>query len=482
MKAPAVSLRRQLILWNALTLTVLLIVLGLVTRFAAASAILHSVDQHLEERTHPHTQGGPPPGQDGPPGQGNPGDQGGPPGMGPPPDGGGPPNGDRPPPPDDAADPYHPRFFNAQGQSRRRAGEVAWDTSALALAQRGQTVFSTVTVGGESLRVLTHPADPGFVVQDAYPLTEVNRAIGGLDRALLLLIPVALLGAGLGGALLTTRVLRPVQQMTLAAARMGDTPAARLPAQGEDEFARMADTFNSLLNRLDVSFQQQTRLLEQQRRFTADASHELKTPLTVIQGTANQIGYGGLSEEDRRQAAGEITEAAERMARLVQDLLLLARSDEGEMGRNPITMLVGELLTQAVSRVSPSAAPISLHLARETLTVCGNEEELIRLFANLLQNAVRATPPEGKITVSAQCQGPNVIVSVADTGAGIAPEHLAHLGERFYRVDSARARRDGGTGLGLSICRSIVEAHGGTMTFDSQPGKGTTVTVTLPAE
>ena len=137
---------------------------------------------------------------------------------------------------------------------------------------------------------------PDRVLQAAYPLTDVNRAIAGMDRALLLLIPVALLGAGLGGALLTDRVLRPVRQVTQAAARMGDAPSARLPAQGEDEFAEMAETFNGLLDRLDASFQQQARLLEQQRRFTADASHELKTPLTVIQGTASQMRDGGASE------------------------------------------------------------------------------------------------------------------------------------------------------------------------------------------
>ena len=112
----------------------------------------------------------------------------------------------------------------------------------------------------------------------------------------------------------------------------------------------------------------------------------------------------------------------------------------------------------------------------------GNEEELVRLFANLLQNAARATPTEGTIAVSARRQGPDVIVTVADTGVGIAPEHLAHLGERFYRVDPARARRDGGSGLGLSICRSIAEAHGGTLAFASTPGAGTTVTVTLRSE
>ena len=203
--------------------------------------------------------------------------------------------------------------------------------------------FTTVTAGGQAVRVLTHSTPPNGYVQAAYPLTEVNRTIAGLDHALLLLIPVALLAAGLGGAGLTARVLRPVKQMTQAAAAMGDAPAARLPAQGEDEFAQMAATFNGLLGRLDASFQRQSQILDQQRRFTADASHELKSPLTVILGTANQISYGGLSEPEVCAAAAEIAAAAAGMARLVQDLLLLARSDEGRLGQNKIRVPVREV-------------------------------------------------------------------------------------------------------------------------------------------
>ena len=482
-----ISLRGQLILWNALTLTALLVVLGLVTRFAATSAILYSVDRTLEDRIHPPHHGPPPQGQS-PQGRGGTAGQpppvGGPGPDGPPdgPDQAGPPGGaDRPPPPDDPDRPYHPRFFDAQGKPQRPGGEAAWDPAALVAARRGGKVFTNVTSGGEALRVLTRPAGPGFVVQAAYPLADVNRAVAGLDRALLLLIPVALLGAGLGGALLTGRVLRPVRQITDAAARMGDAPSARLPKQGEDEFGAMADTFNGLLGRLEGSFQHQARLLDQQRRFTADASHELKSPLTIIQGTASQMGAAGLSEEDRREAAGEVAQAAEGMARLVGDLLLLARSDEGRLGRSPMSVLAREVLTQAAARVPGGLARVCVRLEDESLALWGNEEELTRLLANLLQNAAQATPKDGEIIVSARRQGPSVVVTVADTGAGIRPEHLSHLGERFYRVDAARARRDGGTGLGLSICRGIVEAHGGALAFASELGKGTTVTVTLPA-
>jgi signal transduction histidine kinase len=472
------SLRFQLILWNALTLTLLLGVLGLVTRFVASEAILSSIDRQLQERTEPSH--GPPPRGDHPPDGNHP------------PDGGHPPRDFRFPESDfrhDGApgagyhgppDEHGLRFFNSQGQSLGTMGVGPWDQAALSAARHGRTGFSTVTTQGVTWRVLTQATPVGYI-QAAYPLTEVNRTIAGLDHALLLLIPAALLGAGLAGAALTGRVLRPVRRITEAASAMGDTPSARLPVQGEDEFGQMATTFNGLLSRLDASFRRQAQVLEQQRRFTADASHELKSPLTVIQGTANQIGYGGLSDAESRQAGADIAEAAEHMSRLVRDLLLLARSDEGRLGQDKIEVLVREVLTQAVARVPRVGSPTVLQVSEETLALCGNEDEMIRLFANLLQNAVQATPPDGEILVRARRDGEDVVMEVSDTGSGIAPEHLAHLGERFYRTDFARARRDGGTGLGLSICRGIVQAHSGTLTFASTPGVKTTATVRLPA-
>ncbi len=177
----------------------------------------------------------------------------------------------------------------------------------------------------------------------------------------------------------------------------------------------------------------------------------------------------------------EIGTAAETMSRLVRDLILLAHSDAGRLGRGRIELLARDFLERARARLPRAgAAPIRLVVADETLPVPGNEEELVRLFANLLTNAVHHTPPQGTITVTARRDGDQAVITVTDTGDGIAPEHLMHLGERFYRVDSTRSRADGGTGLGLSICRGIVEAYGGTMTFASVLGEGTTVTVTLP--
>ncbi len=476
--APRRSLRTQLVLWNVLALALLFAALGVVVRYAVQSTILASVDRELERRT------GPPGG--GPPDHGgghNPLDGGG----GPPDGADNPPDGDRGgpfgrhgPPPNDR-DPYHPILFTAAGRPFRSFDtRPAWDSDALKRAARGQTVYSDVTVNDVPLRVLSRPFGPPGnsqgVVQAAYPLTDVQRAMAGLDRALLGLIPVALLCAGLAGAFLTDRVLRRVRLMTQAAGGISARNfSERLPVTGEDEFAQLAETFNAMLGRLQSAF-------EQQRRFTADASHELKTPLTIIKGNTSMTLTGRPAEAEYRQSLQEIDGAADTMGRLVQDLLLLARSDSGQLGRSRRDVPVREALELALARLPRRAcAPVRLDGVNESLRVSGNGDELVRLFANLLDNAVRYTPKEGQVLVAAHGDGQNAVITVTDTGPGIAPEHLPHLGERFYRVDSARSRPDGGTGLGLSICRGIVEAHGGAMTFTGEPGVGTTVRVTLPS-
>lgn len=491
------SLRTQLIAWNVCALALLLGVLGVAVRYSVLTAIMTSVDHDLSARAmRPEGRGGPPP-----PGPGG--------ALGPPQRMGG--MGDRPLPPfpgpagdgmmlpdgrpsgrgaGGVRDPYQPHHFDPSGQPVDPDDtRPVWDPAGLARAERGEIVFATRTVDGVPVRIVSRPVPPTppyrGEVQIAYPLTDVYRAMDGLNRALLLLIPVGLLGAGAGGAYLTDRVLRRVRQMAQAAGRIGgEDLSARLPVAGNDEFAELADTFNGMLGRLEAAFRKQEQLIEQQRRFTADASHELKTPLTVIKGNASMALRGHPTETAYHQSMEEIDQAANSMSHLVQDLLLLARADAGRLGREPIELLVREVLERAVARIprpAGRAAPVTLNIADEALSVHGNEQELIRLFANLIENAVRYTPPEGRITLTARREGGRAVISVADTGVGIASEHLAHLGERFYRVDEARSRPDGGTGLGLSIARGIAEAHGGAIAFASTPGKGTTATVTLPA-
>jgi signal transduction histidine kinase len=274
---------------------------------------------------------------------------------------------------------------------------------------------------------------------------------------------------------LTGRALQPVRRVREAAQAIGAQDLSRrLPVSGRDEFSDLAATFNAMIARLEQAF-------DQQKRLVADTSHELRTPLTTIKGTTSLALSGERSIAELQHSLEAVDRAADLMSRTVQDLLLLARSDSGEIevAREPIS--IAEVLADAVDAVQGREGPaVDLTLPEDPPDVQGDLHSLVRVFANLLDNAMRHTPAGGAITVSSRCVHNSVICSVRDTGIGIAPEHLPHLGERFYRVDKARDRSRGGTGLGLAICRSILSAHGGYLTIESKEGKGTTVTVTLP--
>jgi signal transduction histidine kinase len=517
------SVHTRLILWNALALVLIFAVLGLVLRYSLQALLLSSVDRELRARIQPALEGRPLPPGPGIPPEGT--TAGGTLGADRPPGRlqDGPPNGDRLLPPlaefprakgfgfhppnemprrpsggSDSHDAvFRPRFLNPQGQviDPQDVSEP-WDATAFTAATQGGPVYSTIMVNNEPVRILSHRyPDSGAllgIVQAPYPLTDVYRALSGVNRVLLLLLPLALLTAGFGSAWLTDRALHPVRRITQAAERIGAQHLSRrLPVSGNDEFAELAGTFNAMLGRLEGSFAEQARLVrrlqesvEQQRRFTADASHELRTPLTAIKANASLCLSGAPSTEDYRESITEIHRAAEAMSHLVNDLLLLARSDEGQLGRHRIELPIREAAERAAASVAhkhPKAARLEINIADPALCIYANEGEIVRLLTNLLDNAARYTPADGRITIAARREHDLVRITVTDTGAGIAPEHLVHLGERFYRADASRSRPEGGTGLGLSICKSIVEAHGGTIAFQSIVGVGTMVTVLLPA-
>jgi len=382
---------------------------------------------------------------------------------------------------------YRPRRFSIKGAALDRFNTAApWDLAAIkAAALTDKPIYTMITLSHVHLRVLTEPVHPPHGVvwffQAPYPMTETDRAIAGVDRALLTLIPIALLIAALGGALLTRSVLSRLGQMVHTAAGMSaQNLSQRLLVIGNDEFAELADTFNALLGRVETAFLEQARIVEQQRRFTADASHELKTPLTLIRGTTSlALSDNGILD---RQSTEDIDNAAAAMSGLVQDLIYLARSDAGQLGRKTIDLLLLEPLQRAIDIISPiSDAPIRLVAANEDLNVHADESDLVRLFSNVLQNAAYHTPKDGRIIVSLSSTATDAVVMISDSGVGIAPQHIEHLGERFYRVDSSRTRSAeivGGSGLGLAIC--IVDAYHGTLNIESVLGKGTTVTITLP--
>jgi signal transduction histidine kinase len=476
-----------LVVWNIVTLAILMIGLGVVIHFLVSSFMLRSVDNELITRTD-HVFGKPPMREGRQPGFG-PGDNATQKGDGP---------GIRPdePPQErrDRRNPFDakgnelmPRLFDLKGKSiLPDTKKSLWDQKGYDLALKGRIVINTLTYEDEPIRVISRPRRSegkiDSVLQVPYPLREVQRAVAGLDRALLILIPFGLLFAGLGGLILTKRMLQPVRHLRQTAERLGaEDLSERLTISGQDEFADLATTFNGMLGRLEQAFQRQQRLVEQQRRFTADASHELRTPLTVVKANTSLTLTGKPTVADYNEAMEEIDRASDSMNRLVGHLLFLAQADDDRLGLDPIELPVKEILDDAM-RLSqrPNCAPITFEAGESDLTVMGNQDELVRLFVNLLDNAQHYTPADGKITLSTRLSEGQVAISVADTGMGIAPEHIPHLGERFYRVDVSRSRQEGGSGLGLSICQSILAAHGGSLNIESTEGVGTTVTCRLP--
>ena len=363
-----------------------------------------------------------------------------------------------------------------------------WDRETLSQALAGTEHFTFVRDEEGPLRVLTKPVVRNNkqvgVVQLAVSFAEAEVMLNSLTLMLLLLVPCALLIASLGGYFLTRHTLGPIRKIVVAAEALnpGDL-SQRLPVVGADEFAHLATTMNGMLGRIEEAFTRLMESIERERRFTADASHELRTPLTAIKANTSLALKGERTPEQYREALLAVNQASDSMTRLVQDLLLLARSDSGQLALTAQDVEPRALFEDAVALIRPGTdqAPVSIAVDEETGVIHGDRQHLQRLIANLLENALRYTPADGNIALAARRQDGAVVLSIADTGEGIAPEDLAHLGERFFRADPSRARQHGGTGLGLAICRSIVDAHHGTMTIDSTPGQGTRVTVTLPA-
>ncbi|MCC6443188.1 MAG: HAMP domain-containing histidine kinase [Armatimonadetes bacterium] len=387
-----------------------------------------------------------------------------------------------------------PRLIGLDGRVLGPPGMAEpWDADSFRRSLEGKGILSTVRNGGDRVRVFSMPwlfdRRPVAVIQIAEDLSEYDRQGSRQIKTLLTLLPAALLIAGLGGMFLTDRALRPVRDVTFAASRIGEEDLSRrLEVAGEDELARLAHTFNGMIARLEAAFRSReeayARLeaaFEQQRRFTADASHELRTPLARIKVSTSMALAGEESLEEYRTALETADRAADVMERLISQLLTLARADAGQLGLKKEKFDLSDLLREAVSAFPDTAGrEVSLDLPSDPQEIEADPGHLIRVFLNLLENALRHTPAGGRIAVSARSEGGGIVVVVADDGEGIPPEHLPYITERFYRVGTARSRQAGGTGLGLAICQSILHAHGGTLSLESQAGKGTTATVRLP--
>jgi heavy metal sensor kinase len=318
-----------------------------------------------------------------------------------------------------------------------------------------------------------------LLVQAAVSLNENNQQLGELLTILFLAGPLAV-GCTLGGGyLLARKALAPVDRMAATADEITATRLdRRLKAPNpDDELGRLARTLNGMIARLERSF-------EEVRRFTADAAHELRTPLSILRNEAEVALRVPRDSEQYRTSLEEMLEEIEHMSRLSEALLFLFKEDSG-LGAQPREILaLDQLARKTADHMRVVATERQQELTLVNLTPCfvlGDGEQICRLLYNLLDNAIKFTPEGGTIEIGVEYHKHQARVIVSDTGIGIAPEHLPHIFDRFYRADSARSPRIGGNGLGLSICKSIAEAHRGTVDVESEPEKGTRVVLTLPA-
>ena len=384
-------------------------------------------------------------------------------------------------------------YFYADNQS------VEWSPPGISIplsnkfisqAINGTGLFTTIqTAEDEGLRLLAVPVNlgppgptpsiPPSLLVIGRSTRQIDQALHGLVRTLVIAVPLALAVAAGGGIFLARRALKPVDKIAQTAQEIEENDLSRrINVNTKDELGRLAATLNQMIGRLEKAFQRQ-------KQFTSDASHELRAPLSVIQAESTLALQKERPPSDYRQSLETISQEARQMSSLIEQLLTLARADAGKEQWNFTEVNLGALIANlsADIEVLCQEKGLSFQLGQtQDLVVKGDEARLRELFMNLLANAIRYTLSQGTLSVSLRREGQMAVVAVKDTGIGIPGEDIPFIFERFYRVDKSRSRAEGGTGLGLAISRHIAESHGGKIEVESQVGMGSTFSVWLPLQ
>jgi two-component system sensor histidine kinase MprB len=408
--------------------------------------------------------------------------------------GGGPPGGGRfgfgrgdrfdPPPPRPGAGAGLVQVIDASGAAQLRGGDaddialpVGEDDVAVARGEAEQAL-SDREVQGEHLRVMTVglPGRP-VAIQLARSLESTDRALASLRVVLALL---CLAGTALALAvsrLFATKVVEPVTELTEAAEHISATEdlGRRIVAAGDDEVGRMAQRFNAMLDRLQASRDELADSVAAQRQLVADASHELRTPVTSLRTNIEVLLAGGARDDDeRRRLLEDVRDQSEELTLLINDVIELARGDQ-PLGDAVEEVRVDEVAAEAVDRASRHHPALRFELRAEPLLVAGASDRLGRAVGNLLENAAGHSAPGGLVEVRVE----GGVLEVRDHGPGVPDEDKPHVFDRFYRGASSRGRP--GSGLGLAIVRQAAEAHGGTVEVADAPGGGAVFRLRLPA-
>jgi heavy metal sensor kinase len=379
------------------------------------------------------------------------------------------------------------QLLDPEGQPGRRSPRLGsplpLSVQARRNAARGRETFETVTLPREEdVRLVTLPVRregrPAGLVQVGMTLAGVEAALRRYLQILLALVPLGLGLAAVGGAWIARGALAPVRAMARQAREITAADLSRrVPRRGaEDELDYLADTLNTVLTRLEAAF-------AELRRFTADAAHEIRTPLTALKGGLEVALRHPRSAEEYARTLRESLEEVDQLVRLAEDLLLLSRATAGAgLARRRVELepLLLDVLDVGLRLAHGRGVTVRVG-AVERAAVTGDATALRRLLLILVENAVKYTPEGGLVELSLARAGEEIRVGVRDTGIGIDPADAGRVFEPFVRLDDARSRETGGAGLGLAIARSIVLSHGGTITLDSTPKVGSLFTVHLPA-
>lgn len=346
--------------------------------------------------------------------------------------------------------------------------------------KQGESVFDLYPdVVYNSIYILARRIDP-FIIQVAYSDRPISVAMGHVVSIFVVLVPVVLLFSIAGGWLLAGIVLRPIGQITSMANQItAQNLNERVPTRSvNDELGELINTVNDMIQRLQDSF-------EQMRRFSMNIAHELRTPLTILKGESELALNKNLTPQEFRQLAATFLAETVHLSKLVDDLLTLAKADAGQMSIQKETVslkeLMEELYDDALILASQKELTVTLERNAEA-RVLGDATRLRQLFRNLLMNAVQYSEKGQSIALTSYLENGQVCISIKDTGIGIPTESIDYIFRPFYRVDPARSKSLGGSGLGLSIAKWITDAHQGTISVDSAPGKGSTFIVRIPLQ
>ncbi len=356
--------------------------------------------------------------------------------------------------------------------------ELPVNPSLISQGFAGNVAIETVAAGDSAnIRIMVSPLylkDQVLLLEVAQSSNHIDAAMSQVRWALLASILVALILASVSGGAIVRGALAPVSRITQTAQDIETSSdlSRRVGYTGSsDEIGELSTTFDHMIEHLD-------RVFQSQRYFVADASHELRGPLTVIRGNLDLLKRN-FSEDDRRESLKAIERELIRMSKIVDDLLLLTEVESGQPTQQQEVSLKNILLEE-LDRARTLAGERKIVVERqEDLVAKGDAQRLRHLLANLVDNAIKYTPESGTVTLSLFQDNSWACLEVSDTGIGIFPEHLPHIFDRFYRVDKARARTGGGIGLGLAIAKGIAEQHGGKLAVTSQPGKGSKFTLRL---